>query len=159
MLDGGLDAAICWRAEAKSFWSENMLVTADLGHRQGGPGRVVLDWVVSQRIGGANKIVVGRYDSRVLKYSGAKMSLGVSDERGCDASVGEDEEKREKKVEEDKLCDARYGEAGCGRAEPRSRRGTLGLGGCVTPDRWRGEWRRPREARPGCDTQDTACEP
>lgn len=35
------------------------------------------------RIGGA-KIVVGRYDSRVLKYSGAKVSLGVSGERGCE---------------------------------------------------------------------------
>lgn len=74
-----------------------------------------------------------RYDSRVLKYSGAKVSLGVSDERGCDASVGEDEEKREKKVEEDKLCDAKHGEAGCGRAEPRSRRGTLGLGRLCDP--------------------------
>lgn len=83
VLGGGLDAAICWRAEAKSFWSENMLVTADLGHRQGGPGRGVLDWVVSQELGGA-KIVVGRYDSRVLKYSGANVSLGVSGERGCE---------------------------------------------------------------------------
>lgn len=83
MLGGGLDVAICWRAEAKSFWSENMLVTADLGHRQGGPGRAVLDWCCFARIGGA-KIVVGRYDSRVLKYSGAKVSLGVSGERGCE---------------------------------------------------------------------------
>lgn len=66
VLGGGLDAAICWRAEAKSFWSENMLVTADLGHRQGGPGRGVLDWVCFARIGVA-KIVVGRCeDPRVL---------------------------------------------------------------------------------------------
>lgn len=103
-----------------------MLVTADLGHRQGGPGRAVLDWAVSQQLGGA-KIVVGRYDSRVLKYSGAKVSLGAcrasegASEGECD---GEGEEKREKKVEEDELCVARCGEAGCARAEPRRRRGT-----------------------------------
>lgn len=36
-----------------------------------------------KELGGA-KIVVGRYDSRVLKYSGAKVSLGVSGERGCE---------------------------------------------------------------------------
>lgn len=51
---------------------------------------------------------MGRYDSRVLKYSGAKVSLGVSGERGCEcASECEGGRKREKKVEEDKLCAVR----------------------------------------------------
>ena len=54
-------------------------------------------------MGGA-KIVVGRYDPRMLKYSGAKVSLGVCRTSEGVSEVEGERKRREKKVEMDELC-------------------------------------------------------